>query len=132
MRPQRTGLQEWFAAKLTEFEKEPEFQVERLLIRVNEQICEAMEKQGLSKADLARKLGVSRAFVTKLLNGKPNITMRTLVEVAMALGLTVNVTLCEPQPRSVRRATTPRSRRRAAAPLAAAAREPKARYGRKR
>ena len=40
---------------------------------------------GLTKADLARRLGSSRAYVTKMLGGQAKFTVETMVRVAKAL-----------------------------------------------
>lgn len=51
-------------------------------------ILERVRKQsGLKKKDLARRLGVSPARVTQVLNGGANITLRTVAQFALALGV---------------------------------------------
>jgi antitoxin component HigA of HigAB toxin-antitoxin module len=49
-------------------------------------IAQMMADQGLSKADLARRLNKSRSWVTQLLSGGRNMTVRTLAEVVHARG----------------------------------------------
>ena len=66
-----------------------------------EDVCELMEKQGVSRAELARRLGTSRAYITKLLDGNANFTLETMTKVAMALGTAVHVHLA-PQDAVVR------------------------------
>jgi transcriptional regulator with XRE-family HTH domain len=51
-----------------------------------EDVWSLMEEQKVSRAELARRLGTSRAYVTKLLGGNANFTLQTMVKVAMALG----------------------------------------------
>ena len=51
-----------------------------------EDVCRRMEEQRVSRAELARRMGTSRAYVTKLLDGSANFTLTTMVKVAMALG----------------------------------------------
>lgn len=46
-----------------------------------------MEEQGISKAELARKLGKSRSAISQLLNQTPNISIKRMVEIADAVGL---------------------------------------------
>lgn len=53
---------------------------------LTEDICRRMEDQQVSRAELARRLGTSRAYVTKLLDGNANFTLATMVKIAMALG----------------------------------------------
>lgn len=78
--------------------------IETLAAETAELIARLMAEQGMSKAALARRLGKSRAWVTQLLSGKANMTLRTLAEVAHALG--VEVTLRTPRPDRKRTATS--------------------------
>lgn len=59
-------------------------------------IARLMADQGLSQSDLARRLGVSRAYVSQLLQHKSSPTLRTMVQIANALGCDVvpNVAPC--------------------------------------
>src|SRR6185295_5768392 len=50
-----------------------------------------MEEQHVSRAELARRIGTSRAYITKLLGGDANFTLMTMVKLAMALGGAVHV-----------------------------------------
>ena len=50
-----------------------------------------MAAQNVSKADLARRLNKSRAWVTQLLSGKANMTVRTLAEVVYTLDAEVKL-----------------------------------------
>jgi len=56
-----------------------------------EDVWRLMEEQKVSRAELARRLGTSRAYVTKLLGGNANFTLQTMTKVAMALGSQVHV-----------------------------------------
>jgi transcriptional regulator with XRE-family HTH domain len=67
------------------------FQQERLILGLAEVICAVMEEQGVSKADLAARLGKSRAYVTQLLDGRANMTLRTLSDVFLALGKSLDI-----------------------------------------
>jgi transcriptional regulator with XRE-family HTH domain len=57
----------------------------------SEVIASLMAQQNLSKADLARRLNKSRAWVTQLLGGKANMTVRTLADVVYMLGAEVKL-----------------------------------------
>jgi cyanate lyase len=67
------------------------FQQERLILGLAEAICAVMEEQGVSKAELAARLGKSRAFVTQLLDGRANMTLRTVSDVFLALGKSLDI-----------------------------------------
>lgn len=66
-------------------------------------ICIAMEEQGVSQSELARRLGVSRQHISAFMADPGNPTLETMVRMAHALGLSVNITLAalpdaEPKP----------------------------------
>jgi transcriptional regulator with XRE-family HTH domain len=65
--------------------------IEALAVEASEAIARLMAEQNLNKADLARRLNKSRAWVTQLLSGKANMTVRTLAEVAYALNAEVKL-----------------------------------------
>jgi DNA-binding phage protein len=58
---------------------------ELLVVAATELICELLEKKQVSRAELAKRIGKSRAFVSQILSGSRNMTLRTLAEVAWAL-----------------------------------------------
>lgn len=66
---------------------------ERLLLEATEAISRVMEAKGVSRAELARKLERTPAFVTKLLQGDNNFTLRTLSDVFFELGRSVHLEL---------------------------------------
>ncbi len=85
----------------------PEWELESLLLDINEGLWAAMQARGVSRSDLAERLGTSRAYVTKLLDGQENMTLKTLVRVANALDMKVATKLV-PRERAAKRATTRR------------------------
>lgn len=66
-----------------------EFQRERLATEITELISRLMEEQGMSRADLAKRLGVSRARVTMMLRHGTNLTVNTIADIFTALNRTV-------------------------------------------
>lgn len=50
-----------------------------------------MEREQISKADLARRLGKSRAAITQMFHKTPNITIKKMVEIADAIGLDLHI-----------------------------------------
>jgi transcriptional regulator with XRE-family HTH domain len=67
-----------------------DYELEWLLLDLNEAITNGMDRARLSRAQLAERLGTSRAYVTKLLDGQENMTLKTLVRVANALEMKVD------------------------------------------
>lgn len=75
---------------------------EAAMIEASELIARALESSGVSRAELARRLDVSRGEITARLKGERNITVRTLAETLHALGERLVLTTEPPQaePRS--------------------------------
>lgn len=63
-------------------------------------IRKILRLQGLSQADLASRLGVTPAQVSKLLSGKVNFELRTLVNIQKAVGKPIFEVSLSEEPRS--------------------------------
>ena len=75
----------WIESYIDQNQYTVEFQTELAIIDLNEKIIAKMAKQKVSRVELANRLGVSKAFVTKLLNGNPNMTIKTIISLGLAL-----------------------------------------------
>jgi transcriptional regulator with XRE-family HTH domain len=75
---------------LNEYLQDPEYKrllaQEELIMEVTELLCQLLEKEGVSRRDLAKRLNRSKGFVSQLLNGGRNLTLRTVADIAAALG----------------------------------------------
>ena len=60
---------------------------ERLILDVTELLAGALEDGGVTRAELARRLGRTPGFVSQLLGGRRNLTLRTIADIAAALFL---------------------------------------------
>ncbi len=81
--------------KINELLKDTEFrqgyEEERIVILFGEILSEIMEKRKWNKARLARELGFSKSYVTQLLKGSKNISLRNLAKIMFRLGRRVNI-----------------------------------------
>lgn len=68
---------------------------EELILEVTEVLVEALEREGVKRTELASRLKKTRGFVSQLLAGGRNLTLRTLSDVAGALGYQVKLRLCK-------------------------------------
>lgn len=48
-----------------------------------------MKRLGLSKSELANRMGISLQSLSKLLNSQPNMTLRTIAKFELALGIKI-------------------------------------------
>ena len=58
---------------------------EAFVIDVLERICEFMEREEISRAELARRLGTSKANVTQMLRGR-NVGVKTVAAAIHVMG----------------------------------------------
>lgn len=75
---------------------DPEFRKllaqEELILEVTEKICDILENENISRKELADRLGKSKGFISQLLNGGRNLTLRTVADILHVLGYKVSLT----------------------------------------
>lgn len=81
--------QTWVA----DFKASPEYVAENIKLDFAVTLERRMDQLGLSRADLARKLGTSQAAITNTLRGDANLTIDRMARLAHALDATVHVHL---------------------------------------
>jgi len=62
-----------------------------LIMEVTETLCELLEKEKISRKELADRLGKTKGFVSQLLNGGRNLTLRTVADILHVLGYKVTL-----------------------------------------
>ncbi|SRR6266566_431094 len=79
------------SSQVKEFVNDPEsmrlFQQERIILDVTERICEALQSNNMNRVQLAGALGKSKGYISQLLDGSANMTLRTMSDVFLSLGL---------------------------------------------
>mgnify|MGYP001590702761 CR=1 FL=1 len=80
---------------IEEAKKHQDFRLEKMLLVFTGEICAQMEKIGINRADLAKRLQTSRAFVTKVLKCNHNITLKTMESIANALDMELSINVQE-------------------------------------
>ncbi|MBU4354072.1 MAG: helix-turn-helix domain-containing protein [Proteobacteria bacterium] len=63
-----------------------------LIMEVTETLCELLEKEKISRKELADRLGKSKGFISQLLNGGRNLTLRTVADILHVLGYRASLT----------------------------------------
>ena len=74
---------------------------EELIVEVTEAMARALRSSGLTKTELAARLGKTKGFVSQILGGGSNLTLRTLADISGALGCNVQVQLKPEKPAQV-------------------------------
>jgi transcriptional regulator with XRE-family HTH domain len=66
---------------------------EELIVEVTEALARALRSSGLTQSEVASRLGKTKGFVSQIMAGGNNLTLRTLADVAGAIGCKVGVNL---------------------------------------
>ena len=103
---------ERFQEMLAEAKQDDAFHVDGAKLELSEQIFAAMQEIAMSEAELARQLGVSRAYVNKILKGAANLTIESLVKIGRALGRDFKFEFTKPRSAANPRKLTRRSPRK--------------------
>lgn len=69
---------------------------ENLVIDVQFLIQRLLNESGMSRADLARRVGISRARLTQMMKPDANLQLRTIARVLYALGAYATIQQCAP------------------------------------
>ena len=59
------------------------------------QVNARMQARGMRNAELARRMGTSPAYVTRLFRGSANLSVETMVKLAQAVGGSLRLELAE-------------------------------------
>ncbi|MFO7957189.1 MAG: helix-turn-helix transcriptional regulator [Candidatus Brocadiia bacterium] len=70
-----------------EFKDDPAYRAECLYNDITAQILDHMRANDISRAELARRMNVSEAYVSRLFAETRNFTLETLGKLAVALGI---------------------------------------------
>lgn len=61
------------------------YQQERAIQEWTDMICEIMQFTGVDRPELARRLGKTTTYITKMLDGRTTMTIRMISDVFLAL-----------------------------------------------
>lgn len=91
MKKPTPNYDEW----LKEVQQHDDYHAEGAILEFTEDLIRAMNRRGLTRTQLANKLGKKPAYITKMLGGENNFTLATMVKVARALDMELKVRLEE-------------------------------------
>ncbi len=102
---------------------DPVLEQQHLILDVTEMIVELMNERGVTRSELADRLGKTKGHISQLLSGSRNLTLRTLSDIFVALDfrfLPTAMPMAEPytgylrsRPANGLRFSTPRTRKSA-------------------
>ena len=82
-----------FSELLAKYREDEEFGFDALKVETAERIYTAMEERGVSQAQLARLLGKSRAYTTKIMRWNVNFTIETLFRISRLLECELDISI---------------------------------------
>ncbi len=62
------------------------FAQERLIMEVTEAVWKVMQDSGVTKSELAQRMQTTKGYVSQVMSGSRNMTLRTLSDICFALG----------------------------------------------
>jgi transcriptional regulator with XRE-family HTH domain len=104
----------WYEEMRKGFDNDPDYWAEGLKLDFAEEVGRLMEEQKVSRAELARRLGTSPAYVTKILHWTANLTLISMSKIALAFGARVHLNLAPKNAPPGRRAAAVRPTHRRA------------------
>ena len=82
-----------FQEHLAEAREHPAYWSYLSMLEFIDRLVAEMDSQGVSAAELARRMGTSRAWVSRVLRGENNLTVASMGKLAFALGMRVTTEL---------------------------------------
>ncbi len=76
-----------------ELEKDPEFIESYTRGRIVEDILWVLEKENISQVELAKRMGKSRKYISRVLNEKVNFSIETLAQFSSVLNCELSVSI---------------------------------------
>jgi transcriptional regulator with XRE-family HTH domain len=70
-----------------------EYAVEGCITQFTEHLLDRMESLNVTRADLAKNLGTTPAYISKMLKGKNNVTLETMAKIATTLKTKLHIEL---------------------------------------
>ena len=67
------------------YEKDADFVAEGLSIAIIENALQVMQQKGINRSDLAQAMGIPKSQVSRIFNAPPNLTLRSIARLALAL-----------------------------------------------
>ena len=85
----------WFEQELKKLENNNDALAFKYILDFSENVLDILDKKGVKNKNkyLAKKLGASPAYISKLFNGKTNFTVKKLLEIAKAVDYRLEINL---------------------------------------
>lgn len=65
--------------------KTPEYWFENIQNEIYRQVSDYIKNEGITQTQLAEKLGVTKGYISQIMNGNFNYTLKKLIELSLAI-----------------------------------------------
>lgn len=86
-------VKKWFDDNKEKFKSDLDYVLDGLILEFTHQMSAVMKEKDISRSKLASILMVDKSMITRILNGNPNLTLKTIVSIGMALDSEVKIEL---------------------------------------
>jgi len=91
----------WWRNLNESLKDDPVFIAEGIALDIALNVSDRLAALGITRKELAGRLGVSPPYVSQILGGQTNLTVLTLCKLSAALGMKLHITLREPRVRDL-------------------------------
>ena len=77
--------------------RSPEYWFEHAQNELYDEVVQYLEREQISRTQLAKKLNVSKSYVSQILNGHFNYTLKRLIELGLAIGVVPRIYYQKPE-----------------------------------
>lgn len=82
-----------FGELFDQAERHEDYWTSGVILEFTESVVHEIERQGITRTELAKRIGATPAYITKILRGEANFTLETKVRLARALDADLRVHL---------------------------------------
>jgi len=91
---QRKGLLD---AEIDSLQDDPEYIAAGLMIEIADRVFEQMKNLGMTQKQLAKQIGCSQPYISRILNHGTSMSLLTLARIAVALDMEIQPVLLAPK-----------------------------------
>lgn len=84
-----------FKELFSDIKQRDSYWVEKAVLEFTCELYDLMVKKNITKAEMARTIGTSPAYITKVFSGNANFTVETMVRLTRALGGQVHIHIAD-------------------------------------
>lgn len=85
----------WFENSVDQAKDDFDFRLEGYILDLTRQICNLMESKKITRSELAKRLNVSKSYVTEILTGTPNLTLESILKLSDAIGGKLQISMID-------------------------------------